>query len=54
MHMMSTTSEVIEQGGCFVGNTFVATADGAVKIKDLKKGTLVYSWLNNKYVVDHY
>lgn len=41
--MMSTVSEVIEQGGCFTSNTFVATIVGPKKIKNLRKGDYVYS-----------
>jgi len=36
--------EVIQQGGCFIGSTLVATAEGPKHIRDLKQGDLVYSW----------
>jgi len=49
INMMSTVSEVIEQGGCFVGSTLVATSKGPVKIKDLHKGDLLWTLGNEGY-----
>jgi len=43
INMMSVVSEVIEQGGCFVADTLVATPQGPKKIIDLKKDDVVYS-----------
>lgn len=43
MNMLSVVSEVIEQGGCFVADTLVATPQGPKKIIDLKKDDVVYS-----------
>lgn len=34
----------VSQGGCFVGDTLVATSKGPVKIKDIEDGDLVYCW----------
>lgn len=45
--MMSTISEVIEQGGCFTGDTLVATVEGPKKIRELKRGDYVYSYSKN-------
>lgn len=44
MKVFDAATEAVKQGGCFVGDTYVATSEGAVKIKDLKEGTLVYSF----------
>lgn len=38
------TKDIIQQGGCLISDTLIATADGPIKIKDLKAGTPVYSW----------
>jgi len=40
---ISATSEVIEQNDCFVSDTCVATPEGLKKVKELRKGDLVYS-----------
>lgn len=49
--MMSVISGVIEQGGCFVGDTLVATIEGPRKIRDLRKGMLLYSMSKNGFVL---
>jgi len=50
MKVYNASTDGIKQGGCFPGNTLVATANGPVPIKDLKKGTLVYAW-DGKFVL---
>ena len=44
MKVFNAATDAIKQGGCFVGKTLVATADGPIPIKDLKSGTMVYAW----------
>jgi len=51
MNMMSTVSEVIEQGGCFVSDTYIATPLGAKKITDLKENELVYTLSENGFIL---
>jgi ribonucleotide reductase alpha subunit len=49
LSMNSVVSEVIEQGGCFIGDTLIATVNGAAKIKDLRKGDMVWTFGDNGY-----
>ncbi len=51
MKVFNAATDVIKQGGCFIGSTLVATAKGPVPIKDLKAGTLVYAWDNKMVLV---
>ena len=44
MRLFDLSTEIVQQGGCFTGDTLIATAEGAVKISELKEGTLVYSY----------
>ena len=43
MRLFDLSTEVVQQGGCFTGDTLIATAEGPVKISELKEGMLVYS-----------
>jgi ribonucleoside-diphosphate reductase, adenosylcobalamin-dependent len=51
LNMMSVTSEVIEQGGCFTGDTYIATPTGAKQIKDLKENDLVYTMSEKGFIL---
>lgn len=44
MEVFNQATESVKQGGCFVADTYIATARGAVKIVDLEEGDLVYSY----------
>ena len=44
MRLFDLSTEIVQQGGCFTADTLIATAEGAVKISELKEGTLVYSY----------
>lgn len=44
MKLYDASTNAVKQGGCFVGSTLIATADGPTPIRDLKAGTLVYAW----------
>ena len=43
MKLFDAATSTVMQGGCFTGDTLIATAEGAVKISELKEGMLVYS-----------
>lgn len=51
LKIFNTATEQIKQGGCLVGDTFIATAEGPTKLRDLKEGQLVYSWDSEKGMV---
>lgn len=44
MRIIDTLTDVIKQGGCFIGDTLIATEFGLKKIKDIIPGTKVYCW----------
>ena len=44
MTVFDRATSVVSQGGCFTEDTPILTADGVVKISELKEGTLVYSY----------
>ena len=51
MRVFDIATETVKQGGCFVGDTLVATVKGPRKIKELKKGELLYSMSEKGYVL---
>jgi ribonucleotide reductase alpha subunit len=51
MKVFDVATETVKQGGCFVGDTLVATVKGPRKIKELKKGELLYSMSEKGYVL---
>lgn len=48
MKVFDSATDAIKQGGCFIGSTLVATAEGEIPISELKEGMLVYSWKPKK------
>jgi len=44
MSLYDASTEVVKQGGCFTGDTLIATAEGARPIRELEDGDLVYAY----------
>ena len=51
MRVFNAATEEVKQGGCFVGETLIATGRGPVMIKDLKEDDLVYSYGPNGFTL---
>jgi len=51
MKIYNAATEEVKQGGCFVGETLIATGRGPVMIKDLKEDDLVYSYGPNGFTL---
>lgn len=44
--IFNSTLDGVQQGGCFIGDTLIATPYGPKKIKDIEDGDLVYTYSN--------